>query len=61
MSEANYLDIPLVWSTLLARLTGIDPDHDAEVIRSFCETFDIPARVVLAKVRTHLGYSYVKH
>jgi len=42
---------------LLARLTGIDAEHDAEVIRGFCAAFDISAHHVVARIRTHLHRS----
>ena len=54
MTPKEMLDLPVVWSTLMARLTGIDGEYDLEVIDGFCTAFQIPHRVVLAKIRCHL-------
>jgi len=55
--SAAFLDLPFVWSELMSRLTGTDSEHDAEVVRSFSEAFDIPERHVMSRIRTHLHRS----
>jgi len=54
----DVLDSPLFWRLFLRKLSGVDSDHDAEVIRSFCDATKIPASLVIAKLRarttTHL-------
>jgi hypothetical protein len=60
-TSSSALDIPMVWSTLLARLTGTDPDYDLEIIDGFCKAFGIPHRLVLSRLKTHLHRSLVLH
>jgi hypothetical protein len=60
-TSSSALDIPMVWSTLMARLTGTDPEYDAEIIRGFCIAFEIPHHIVMSKIKTHLGRSMVRH
>jgi hypothetical protein len=57
MTPKEMLDTPMIWSTLMARLTGTDPEYDLEIIDGFCEAFEIPQRVVWAKIRCHLHRS----
>jgi hypothetical protein len=52
-STEDLLSNPELWSELIRRLSGTDPEYDVEVIRSFCAYFKIPARRALAKIRAH--------
>jgi hypothetical protein len=52
-SSEDLLSNPELWSELIRRLSGTDPEYDDEIIRSFCAYFKIPARRVLAKIRAH--------
>jgi hypothetical protein len=54
--SADLLSNPELWSELIRRLSGADPDYDDEIIRSFCGCFKIPAGRVLTKIRAH-GFS----
>ena len=59
MTPKEMLDLPVVWSTLMARLTGFDAEYDIEIIEGFCRAFDIPHHHVMARIRTHLHRSLV--
>jgi hypothetical protein len=50
-SSEDLLSNPELWSELIRRLSGTDPEYDDEIIRTFCTYFKIPARRVLAKIR----------
>jgi hypothetical protein len=50
-SSDELLD--LMFSELIKRLTGFDPDYDAKVVTSLSETCKIPKRKILAKMQTY--------
>jgi hypothetical protein len=47
----NPLDDPIFWREFLKRLSFYDPAYDAEVVKSFCDTFNIPVENVAARLR----------
>jgi hypothetical protein len=53
----DSLENSYFWSEFLKRLSHIDPEYDAEIIRSMSEATKIPVARVLAKMRTHMHYT----
>jgi hypothetical protein len=53
LSSDELLDV--MFTELIRRLSGTDPEYDAEIVRSFSESLNIPKRKILAKIRTHCG------
>ena len=51
------IDDPIFWHEFLKRLSHTDTQYDAEIIRSLCETMQIPAERVLAKMKTYMHYA----
>jgi hypothetical protein len=47
----NPLDDPTFWREFLKRLSFWDPEHDAELIKDFCKTFDVDPAIVRARLR----------
>jgi hypothetical protein len=43
----------VLFSLFIRRLSGTDPVYDTEIIKSFSEASGIPARKILATIRTH--------
>jgi len=54
LTATSLLEMPLIWSTLMSRLTGVDAARDAAVVRDFCDRFQIHPRTVMAKVKAHV-------
>ncbi len=50
-SSAELLD--LAFGHLIRRLSGFDVDYDAEIIKSFSETTQIPKQMILAQMQAH--------
>ena len=50
---SSMLDHAGIWTELVARLNG-HAGHDAKMVVSFSQAFDIPPHEVLAKLRTYV-------
>ena len=51
---ADPLDVPIFWSEFLKRLScGFDPEHDAKIIKSLCQTFGLKPGAVMARLKTY--------
>jgi hypothetical protein len=51
VSSDDMLD--MMWTHLLKRLTGTDPEYDSEVIETFSQALQIPRRSIVNKMRAH--------
>jgi hypothetical protein len=47
------LDNPIFFREFLKCLTHWDAEYDAGVIKSLCDTFNIEARTVMARLKTY--------
>jgi hypothetical protein len=51
------IDDPIFWHEFLKRLSHTDPEYDARVIQSLCETLQVSPQRVLAKMKAHMHYA----
>jgi hypothetical protein len=52
-AASAFLDTPVIWSDLASKLTG-QREHDLMAIGGFCFAYQVPMRLVLAKVQAHV-------
>lgn len=48
---ANPLDNPVFWREFLKRLSFYNPEYDAELIKDFCQTFNVDPHDVAGRLR----------
>ena len=51
ISNETLLD--MMFSDLMKRLSGTDPEYDSEIIDLFSEALQIPKRAIVNKMRAH--------
>ena len=51
------IDDEVFWRLFLRRLSHTDPEYDARVMQSLCETLHVKPERVLAKMKAHMHYA----